>query len=401
MSALNEVPWRQPQSRRVFLATSALATMACVERKGERDTPPADQRKGWPLYVGTYTKTAASRGIYRVMVDRDSLAVSSPELVAETPDPSFLTLTPDRRTLVAVHELLTFGGSASGAISAFTRDVATDALTPVSPMRASHGAAPCYVSLDRSGRLALVANYVGGNVAVLPLGPDGRLGDATAVVAHTGRGPHPARQASAHAHSILADPANQFVLSADLGTDRIYVSRLDVITGTLSPAAVPEVSLVPGAGPRHLAFSPDGTSVYCVNELNSTLVAFAYDAQQGGLVERHVLSTRPTGAVGDNSPADLHVHPSGKTVYVSNRGDNTIAVFAVDPATQRLTLVQTIATGGNWPRNFALTPDGSGLLVAHQRSDSIVAFRVEASSGTLKSTTMRQSVPVPVCLLFG
>jgi 6-phosphogluconolactonase len=333
-------------------------------------------------------------------VRRDTLALSAPELVAETPDPSFLALTPDRRTLLAVNELTTFAGSASGALSAFSRDTVTNALVPLTPMRASRGAAPCYVSVDRTGQFALVANYVGGNVGVFPLGANGAPAEASIVVAHPGRGPHPRRQTSAHAHCILPDGTNQFVLSADLGTDRIYVSHFDARTGALTPADVPEFQLAAGAGPRHLAFSPDGRTLYCVNELNSTLIALAYDATRGSLTEQQVVSTRPEGATGENSPADLHVHPDGRTVYLSNRGDNTIAVFTVHPTTQRLTLVQSIPTGGDWPRNFSLTPDASGLLVAHQRSDTITAFRIDQSGGTLLETGQRQSVPVPVCLLF-
>ncbi|AMW06583.1 hypothetical protein GEMMAAP_05585 [Gemmatimonas phototrophica] len=382
------------------MATSTFATLACVDRPDrEASFAPADDAR-WPLYVGTYTNTGKSRGIYRMHVRQDTLALSVPELVAETPDPSFLALTPDRRTLLAVNELTTFAGSASGALSAFTRDPATNNLVPLAPMRASRGAAPCYVSVDRTGQFAFVANYVGGNVAAFPLDANGVPAEANLVVAHPGRGPHPRRQASAHAHCILPDATNQFVLSADLGTDCIYVLRFDARTGALIPAEIPEFQLAAGAGPRHLAFSPDGRTLYCVNELNSTLVALAYDATRGRLTEQQVVSTRPVGATGENSPADLHVHPDGRTVYLSNRGDNTIAVFTVHPTTQRLTLVQSMPTGGDWPRNFALTPDASGLLVAHQRSDTITAFRIDQTGGTLAETGQKQSAGAPVCLLF-
>ncbi|GLC26396.1 lactonase family protein [Roseisolibacter agri] len=383
----------QPYTRRDFLATTALGLAGCATA-GRRE----DDRE-WRLYVGTYTAGTTSRGIHRLAVDRATGAMRlDGGVAAEVANPSYLALAPDGRALYAASELTEFAGAASGAVAGFARDAATGALAPRGA-RASRGGAPCYVSVDRTGRYLLVANYVGGSVAVLPLAADGSVGEATSVVQHTGRGPHAQRQTAPHAHCIVLDPANRFALTADLGIDRILVYGFDAATGTLRPAAQPPLALRPGAGPRHLAFAPDGRTLYVVNELDSTLVALDYDPATGALRERQALSTRPAGATGDNFPADLHVHPGGRTVYASNRGDDTLAVFAV-AGDGRLSLAQTVPTGGRWPRNFALDPAGRLLLAANQRSDSVVAFRIEEATGHLTPTGASVTVPAPVCLQF-
>jgi len=406
------------QSRRHFLtsATGLLVTLACAPRDSGDGANPQATASGtesatdasgatapWTLFIGTYTKSGTSRGIYQVTVDPRTLAFGEPTLAAACADPSYLALSSDRRVLVAVNELLEFDGRPAGSITAFRHGAGAagrHTLEAVPPARSSRGAAPCYATLDREGNHALVANYVGGNVAVFALASDGSLGEAVQVVAHNGTGPVVKRQEGPHAHCIVLDAANRFAVSADLGTDTLYVSAFDTKKGRLTPAAVPEVRLAPGAGPRHVAFAPDGRTLYCANELDSTLAVFAYDAETGTLTPQQVLSTRPAGAQGVNAPADLHVHPSGKAVYLSNRGDNTVAVFGVDGSTGVLTLVQTISSGGDWPRNFTLTPDGAGLLVAHQRSDSVVAFRIDPRSLQLTAAGQMLTTPVPVCLLF-
>jgi 6-phosphogluconolactonase len=395
-------------TRRDFLATAALGAAACSRRPrgaaasnatpaGAARAAPSADGGVWQLYVGTYTDKTGSRGVYRMTADRATGALQLVGVAAELLQPSFLALARDGRALYAVNELTQFEGAPSGALSALGRDPASQALT-ARGQRASGGGAPCYVSLDRTDRHALVANYVGGNVAVFPVGPDG-VGAATAFVQHEGRGPNAARQEGPHAHCIVPDPANRFVLVADLGIDRVRVYRFDAAAGTLVPGPVPEVALPPGAGPRHMAFAPDASTVYVVNELDSTLVAFDYEAERGALRQRQQLSTRPAGATGDNFPADLHVHPGGRFVYASNRGDDTIAVFAVGDG-GRLSLAQTVPSGGRWPRNFALDPAGRLLLVANQRSDSVVAFRVDQTTGRLTPAGSQATVPAPVCVLF-
>lgn len=385
-------------TRREFIGTGAVAAFGvAMWRPAAFGAGPASGET-WEMYVGTYTANGNSRGIYRLEVERETGAFRPPTLAAETRDPSFLALSPDKRTLVAVNELVSYDDKPSGALTTFARDAGSGALTKRGE-RASLGGAPCYVSIDTAGGHALVANYVGGNVAVFPLEASGP-GVATAHVQHEGTGPNRARQGGPHAHCIVLDKANRFALVADLGIDRIRVYRYDAARGTLTPAPQREAVLSPGAGPRHLAFAPDGRTLYVANELDSTLAAFRYGAASGILEPRQTVSTRPAGATGDNFPADLHVHPSGNAVYLSNRGDNTIAVFSVDKGRGTLALVQTVATGGNWPRNFALDPAGRFLFVAHQRSDSITSFAIDRASGRLTRTGAEAQVPSPVCLLF-
>lgn len=380
-----------PCSRRDFLAVSALGIAGCGAPRRA-----ASAGAEWQVYVGTYTAGTGSRGIYRLAVDRVTGAPRLAGLAAEVVNPSYLALAPGARALHAVSEVTEHEGERSGAVVGMARDA--DGALAVRGRAPSRGGAPCYLHVDRTGRHALVANYVGGNVAVLPVGADGTVGAATSVVQHVGRGPHPQRQTAPHAHCIVLDAANRFALAADLGIDRVLAYRFDAATGTLAPTGM-EATLRPGAGPRHLAFAPDGRTLYVVNELDSTLTALAYESATGALRERQTLATRPAGAGGDNFPADLHVHPSGRAVYASNRGDDTIAVFAVD-AEGRLSLAQTVPTGGRWPRNFALDPTGRLLLVANQRSDAVTAFAVDAASGRLTPTGARVDVPAPVCLLF-
>lgn len=388
-------------SRRDFVGVTAAALVGAVAPHAARAgaSRPSSAQGPWELYVGTYTASGASRGIYRLGMDRGSGAFRAPMLAAETPEPSFLAFTPDRRTLVAVNELVSYDGAASGAVTTFAREAASGALTRIGE-RASLGGAPCYVAVDRTGRHVLVANYVGGNLAVFPLDAGGAPGAHAALVQHNGRGADPVRQAGPHAHCIVLDAANRFAYAADLGIDRVRIYRFDGATGALRPAAPPEVALAPGAGPRHLAFAPDGRTLFVANELDSTLVALTVDRATGALRPGAVVSTRPATATGANYPADLHVHPAGHTVYVSNRGDDSIAVFAARPGRTPLELRQTVATGGHWPRNFALDPSGRWLIVAHQRSHSLTSFAVDAATGLLTRTGAEVQVPSPVCVLF-
>lgn len=385
-------------TRREFIGTSAVTALGAALIRPASLGAAQSRDATWEMYVGTYTANGRSRGIYRLEVERETGAFRAATLAAATRDPSFLALSPDKRTLVAVNELVSYEEKPSGALSTFSRDLASGALTKRGE-RASLGGAPCYVSIAGDGKHALVANYVGGNVAVFPLDANGP-GAATALVQHEGSGPNRARQAGAHAHCIVLDAANRFALVADLGIDRIRVYRYDAARGTLEPSPFREAVLRPGAGPRHLAFAPDGSTLYVANELDSTLSAFRYTPASGRLELRQSLSTRPTDATGDNFPADLHVHPSGRAVYLSNRGDNTLAVFSVEKGSGKLALVQTVATGGNWPRNFALDPAGRFLFVAHQRSDAITSFAIDRATGRLMRTGAEAQVPSPVCLLF-
>ncbi|MDB4893856.1 MAG: hypothetical protein JWN15_118, partial [Firmicutes bacterium] len=286
--------------------------------------------------------------------------------------------------------------------------------------RPSQGAAPCYISLDPTGRYALVANYVGGSVAVLPIGLDGGPGPATDLVrhegagpnraaaqggagpnraAHEGAGPNPARQAAPHPHSIQPDPSGAWVLVPDLGLDRIFTYRLDPHRGKLEPAEIPWQPVRPGAGPRHMTFHPTAPCAYVINELDSSVTAFHLDAARGSLTELQTVPTLPENYAGPNTGADIHMHPSGRFLYASNRGHDSIVIYQVDAGTGRLTLVGHESTRGRTPRGFALDPSGQFLLAANQESGSVLTFRIDQESGALTFTGHEVAVPSPVCLL--
>jgi 6-phosphogluconolactonase len=331
---------------------------------------------------------------------RDSGELTLVSTVAATENPSFVLPTPDGRALYAVNEVATYAGEASGAVSAFARDRGpTAALRPLG-QRSSHGAAPCYLSFDRAGRFLLVANYGGGSVSVLPILDGGALGEATSHVQHEGHGADPKRQAAPHAHCIVAAPDNRFVLVADLGLDAVLVYAFDARAGTLSRTPVARGALAPGAGPRHLVFHPGGRAVYVTNELDSTVTTLRYDPASGALDALQTVPTLAEPFAGRNAPADVHLHPSGRFLYLSNRGHDSIAAFAIDPATFTLRLLETLPTEGAWPRNFALDPSGRFLLVANQRADSVVVLRVDGDTGRLASTGQRLEIPAPTCLRF-
>ena len=380
-------------ARRAFLFVAVRTTTA-------RAPGPPDDDGRRRLYVGTFTEGSPSEGIYRLSMDPASGALGEPELAARTVNPSFLAVAPDGGALYAVNEVAELDGEPTGAVSAFARDPATGALAPLGRVR-SGGASPCHVTLDRAGRFLLVANYAGGSVAVLPVGTHGDVGEAVAVARHEGRGVDPARQSAPHAHCAIPDPANHFVLVADLGLDRVIVYRFDASRGALSPRPAAAADLADGAGPRHLAFHPVGQVVYVANEVDSTVTALRYDPASGALAELQTIAAVSETAATRNFPADLHVHPTGRFLYVSNRGHDSIAVFAIDRTTRRLRPLQLVPTGGAWPRAFALDPSGRFLLVANQRSDSVVVFRVDEASGRIAATGARVEVPVPTCVRFG
>ena len=378
-------------SRRDFLQTASvgaagLALGGCVSAR-------MSDEAGRRVYVGTYT-AGASKGIYQCELAADG-ALALVGVTPDVDDPSFLTLDASGRVLYAVNETVAYEGEASGSVSAFAVEPASGRLTRLN-RQASRGGAPCHLALDRSGRLLLVANYVGGNVSALPVGEGGRLGEAVSVLGFEGSGPNADRQEAPHAHMIVPDPSGRFAIVPDLGADRVRVLAVDAATGTLSPAF--ELASRPGAGPRHLAFGPNGARVYALNELDSTLAVLAFDAATGALAETQTLSTRPVGLDGENYPAHVVASPDGRRVYVSNRGDDTLAVFDVDARTGALALVQTEPTGGEWPRHFAIDRSGRFLLAANQRSDTIVTFAVE--DGRLRPTGHILEVPTPVCVAF-
>jgi 6-phosphogluconolactonase len=352
------------------------------------------------VYVGTYTEyppfvAGKTTGIYIYRLDPGSGALTCVSEVAGTINPSFLALSPDRERLYAVNEL-TGGPDPSGTVSAFAIDPDTKSLTFLNK-QSSHGEAPCYVSVDHTGQYVLVANYVSGNVCVLPVGQDGELEPATDVVQHQGSGPT-ARQEGPHAHSIFPTPDNQYVFAMDLGLDRIMIYRLDPEQGKLAASDPPWVQVAPGSGPRHLAFHPHISCAYAINELDGTVTAFSYDAARGTLHELQTITTLPDDFAGSNTCADIHVAPSGKFVYGSNRGHDSIVIFAVDAETGKLSCIGHEPTQGATPRNFAIDPSGAVLLVANQDTDSVVPFHIDQESGKLTAAGQLTEVPTPVCL---
>lgn len=352
------------------------------------------------VYVGTYTG-ARSKGIYLFKLQDvpQNITLVPLGLAAETPNPSFLELDSRRRLLFAVNEVDEFEGKPTGAVSAFSIDRATGKLTLLN-RRSSMGKGPCHLVLDKSGRNLLVANYGSGTVAVFPVGPDGRLGEPTAVVQHTGKSINPDRQKGPHAHCMTLDPANRFAFACDLGLDKILTYRFDPLRGTLTPGEPAFTSVKPGAGPRHMVFRPDGRFAYVVNELHSTVTAFGYDSTAGALHELQTISTLPEPFEGANSGAEIDVHPSGKYLYVSNRGRNSVALFNIDPEKGTLTYVEDQDTGGRTPRHFGIEPSGKYLAVANQGSDTVLASRIDAGNGRLKPSGVFASAPTPVCVKF-
>ena len=386
-------------SRRDFLAATAVGFVACARGSQTLSRGQESRPDDALLYVGTYTEGRQGDGIYLLRMDLRSGKLRQVGSVDAGANPSFLAIHPNGRVLYAVNEVETYNGRPTGAVSAFTIASDTGALTRRNE-QPSEGGAPCFVSVDRSGRVVLVANYVGGSVALLPIQADGALAPATKVVQHKGAGPNAERQGSAHAHCILADPSNRFALAADLGADRVFVYQLDLDDKSLRHIQGGDAVMRAGAGPRHIAFHPTLPLVFIANELDSTVATLRFDAERGALSPLDIRSTIPPGWTGTNYPADIHIASSGRTLYVSNRGHNSIAAFSVAVATGALALEQVVSTEGDWPRNFSLDPTGRWLLVANQRSDSVVVFARDAKTGRLTPTSQRITLPSPVCLRF-
>ncbi len=348
------------------------------------------------VYIGTYTH-GDSEGIYVYRLDLSSGALEFESKATGVESPSFLALHPEHRYLYAVNAVREVDGVPSGCVSAFRISPDTGALTFLN-RQLSGGPGPCHVSVDLTGRYVLVANYAGGSVAMLPIQSDGRLGEATDFVQHAGSSVNPDRQEGPHAHSINIDAGNRYAFAPDLGTDKILIYELDLDHGKLKPNSQPWVEVHAGAGPRHFDFHPSGRWAYAINELDSTMTAFDYDSSGGVLTEIESVPTLPDDFDGKSHCADVHVSASGKFVYGSNRGHDSIVIFAIDEHTGQLSLVGHESTQGEIPRNFAIDPTGTLLLAANQESDSVVTFWIDAETGELNPTGHVAEVPTPVCL---
>ena len=380
-------------SRRQFLGAGGIGVFGVI---AFRTNAWSNQTRELTLYVGTYT-SGKSEGIYVYRMDPATGALTRVSSIKSV-NPSFLTTDRSQRYLYAVNEVGEYAGKPGGGVSAFAIDPATGNLRLLNE-QATQGADPCYLSIDSRKRALLVANYTGGSVTVLPVRTDGTLGMAIDVKQHEGSGVKE-QQKGPHAHCVILDRHERHALAADLGIDKVMIYRFDRVTGKLSPAKQPFAELKAGAGPRHLTLHPGGKYLYVISELDSTMTSFKYDELQGTLTPIETVSTLPGDFTGTSYCADVHVSRSGKFLYGSNRGHNSIVVFAIDPRAGKLTLVEHVSTAGNWPRNFTIDPSGKFLLVANQRSDNVVIFNIDQSTGQLTPTGHNEQIPSPVCLRF-
>jgi 6-phosphogluconolactonase len=355
----------------------------------------AEPGKYW-VFVGTYTN-GKSKGIYRMTLDTASGKLSEPVLAAEVSNPSFLAVHPTKKYLYAVNEGP--GPGKGGGVTAFALDPKTGELTKLN-QESTVGDGPCHLVVDATGKNVLVANYGGGSVAVLPIGPDGKLGPASDFVQHKGKVFDPRRQGTPHAHSINLDKENRFAVVADLGLDRVFVYKFDPIHGKLTPNDPPSTKVKDRSGPRHFAFHPDGKHAYVINEIDCTVTAFDYDADHGTLTAIQTIPTMPIAVQRGHSTAEVVVHPSGKFLYGSNRGHDSLAVYTIEQATGQLKNVEYEPTRGKTPRNFVVDPTGSYVLAENMGSGTIVVFRVDPETGALEPTGQTLEVPAACCVKF-
>jgi len=347
------------------------------------------------VYFGTFTNEL-SKGIYVSRLDAKSGRLSEPELAAAIASPGFLALSPGGQFLYAV----TRGDPARGGVAAFAREPRSGKLTFLGE-QPSGGAGPCHVSVAANGQSVLVANYSGGSVKSFRTQADGTLADGT-FLQHQGRSVHPSRQKEPHAHCIVPAPAGRFALACDLGTDQVLVYRLNPTNAALTAQEPPFATVPPGSGPRQLAFSPDGKSVYVINELTCTVTAFGWDGQAGTLTARETVSLLPSWVELTNtfSAAAIAVRPDGRFIYGTVRGHDSVSVLAVDAKTGRLSLVENVSCGGKVPRGMGLDPTGQWLIMAHQKSDTVTVFGVDRTTGRLKPTGQTWPVGAPVDVKF-
>lgn len=382
---------------RSFLKHAFVTTLALAAASLSADA--ADAPTQFRAYVGTYTGKK-SQGIYSFTFNATTGEVGKLELAGEATNPSFLALHPDGKHLYSIGEVNDVGGKKGGGMSAFA--IQPDGKLKLLSQASTVGAGPCFVTVDKTGKVALAANYGGGSVVACPIKSDGSVGNHTSFVQHEGKSVTK-RQSQPNAHSVNVSPDNRFAFVADLGLDKILIYKLDPAKGTLTPNDPPFTAIAPGSGPRHFAFHPSGKFAYLICEINLTMVAFSYDAAKGALTEIQTVSTLPAadgpGPKPGWSTAEVVAHPSGKFLYGSNRGHDTIAVFSV--ATDgKITLVQNAAAEVKTPRNFNLDPTGKWLFTEGQGSDTIALFKVDQTTGKLTATGTKMEVGSPVCLKF-
>ena len=348
------------------------------------------------VYVGSYAQ-GDEEGIHVYSFDTGTSTLTPQSSVGGVENPSFLDISPDRRYLYAIGESSEVNGVPGGAVAAFAIDQQSGALTHINTQSAV-GTGPCHISVDPTGCHVFVANYGGGSVAILPINEDGSLGEASDFVQHQGSSVDASRQQEPHAHSIWVTPNNKHAFAPDLGLDKIKIYAIDHQSGKLSEQTSGEVD--PGQGPRHLDFHPDGRRAYVINEMGNTVTVFDYDAEAGTLAAVQTISTLPEGYSEVSHTADIHVHPNGKFLYGSNRGHDSIAIYAIDPDNGQLATIEIVATGGNGPRNFGIDPTGNYLIAGNHGSNDIFTFKIDQATGRLTAVGERVEVPSPVCHKF-
>ena len=382
-----------PISRLAALAL--LVSSVAFSNAAWSQAPPGGQE--YFVYVGTYTRNT-SRGVYGFRFNPSTGTVTSLGLMAEIPSPSFMAASPNGRFLYTANER-EYNEVMGNKVSTFSIDAQTGRLTLLK-RTPSQGDGPAHVVVDPTGKVVVVANYRGGNVAVLPITNDGTLGDATSVDQHYGRGGDPERQATPHAHGVALSPDNKYALVAEHGIDQVMVYRFDAARGTLAPGTPPSFKTPPSRAPRHVVFHPNGKFAYVINELAGSLTVFAFSGADGTLRELQTVSTTPVGFSGGNTGAEVVIDKGGRFVYTSNRGPETIGVFAIDSATGTVSLVEHVPTGGKTPRNIALDPTGAFMFAGNQASNTLAVFRVDAKTGRLRSTGQLYDVPGPTSIVF-
>ena len=359
------------------------------------------------VYVGTYTEPirfgtgrvlqGKGEGIYLFRLDQESGALEPVGKTTSVTNPSYLAFDATQRFLYAVNELKSYQDSPTGTVSAFAAHPTTGELAFLN-RQPTHGTDPCHVVVDRQRRHVFVANFMSGSVCVLPVRDDGSLDAACDFIQHLGAGIDPVRQNGPHAHSVTLDATNRYAFVPDLGLDKLLIYKFDAKRGMLELNGVPWIKMKPGAGPRHVALHPGGRFAYLINELSSTVVALACDRKTGAFQELQIVPTLPEGFRGESTSADIQVSPSGRFIYASNRGHDSIAIYRINQRTGRLTYVDHATTQGRTPRSFCLDPTGRFLLAANQDSDMIVTFRIDAHTGKLRPTGHDAHVPTPVCV---
>jgi 6-phosphogluconolactonase len=396
---------RSPLPVRFALLLGLIAALTPIRAELPGEVPmKGDADQETLVYVGTNTGPK-SKGIYLYRLQAKNDVVSQNILLvpmglaAEAESPTFLALDVKRRLVFAVNEVDKYQGKAAGAVSSFSIDPKTGKLALLS-QQSSMGSGPCQVVLDKTGQHLLVANYSGGSVAVLPVSAEGKIGPATCFVQHQGKSVNPQRQSGPHAHCVTLDAANKFAFVCDLGLDKVIAYHFDAEHGTVTADDALTISTKPGAGPRHMVFCPDGKYAYIVNELNSTVSAYAYEAATGKLTELQTESTLPPYFDGPNTAAEVAVHPSGKWLYVSNRGNETVVLFDIDRDSGKITYTEEQNTGGKKPRHFSLQPSAKHMAIANQGSDNLLVTRVDDTNGRLKPSGVFSEAPSPTCAVF-